>query len=223
MTSFRPLAVGLLPYRQALELQENLLAARGRDGHDTLLLVEHPAVITFGRGADGANLLWSSAELCAAGIDCLPCQRGGDVTLHSPGQLVGYPIVDLNRLDRDLHGYLRRLERLLITTLDRFGIVAGTLPGRTGVWVGESKIASIGIAVRRWVSWHGFALNVGNDLGLFRAIVPCGLPGVDMTSMSRELGRQITVEQVLPVVVEQFARVMDASPVACPFSPEIQT
>ncbi|MDT8440140.1 MAG: lipoyl(octanoyl) transferase LipB [Desulfuromonadales bacterium] len=224
---FAALRAGLLPYRQALALQEQLLAGRGRVAHDTLLLVEHPAVITLGRGADATHLCWSPAQLRTAGIDCLSSQRGGDVTLHSPGQLVGYPIVDLNRLGRDLHGYLRRLERLLIASLARFGIVAGTVSGRTGVWVGERKIASIGIAVRQWVSWHGFALNIANDLQLFRAIVPCGLPGVAMTSMSRELDQQITVEQVLPVIVEQFAAEMDALPVdevvtsLPPYTPEL--
>ena len=195
---------GLLAYRDALILQEHLLAERSSVEYDSLLLLEHPAVITLGRGADDRHLLRTETDLQQAGIECLKSKRVGDITLHSPGQLVGYPIVDLNHFGRDLHGYLRRLEQILIATLAAFGVAATTRAGVTGVWIGQRKIASIGVAVRRWVSWHGFALNVSNDLSLFANIVPCGLKDVTMTSMEQELGRSISMKCVEERLIEQY-------------------
>lgn len=210
MRAFRVWRPGRLPYRDALVLQQRLLSERASVSYDSLLLLEHPPVITLGRSADRGHLRWSLAALEAAGIDCQNSSRGGDITLHSPGQLVGYPIVDLNPFDRDLHGYLRRLELLLIETLGDFGILAASRPGRTGVWVGARKIASIGIAVRHWTSWHGFALNVSNDLSLFQAIVPCGLDGVSMTSMTCELGRVPSLDHVSQSLIRRFAVCFDS-------------
>ncbi len=190
MTSdLRVRALGRVPYRDAVRLQEELVRARA-DGEiaDTLLLLEHPPVLTAGRGAAEGSVRADAALLARHGLEVVPVSRGGDVTWHGPGQLVGYPIVHLDRWNGDVHAFLRALEQGLIDSLERWGIAAHRSEGRTGVWVGERKIASIGIAVRRWVSWHGFALNVRPDLGDFELIHPCGLRGVRMTSVAELRG-----------------------------------
>lgn len=210
-TGFYVWRPGRLTYRDALVLQEDLVDRRTGWDHDLLLLLEHPPVVTFGRSADHAHLRWSEERCAAIGLDIVDTQRGGDVTLHSPGQLVGYPIVDLNRYQRDLHDYLRKLEQVLLNTLAIHKLEGYTLPGKTGVWVGGRKIASIGVAVRRWITWHGFALNVNNDLDLFDAIVPCGLNDVTMTSLQEERGQPVTIDMVAATLVEQFAKIF-ASP-----------
>lgn len=177
---------GLVPYADALAWQRDLAQARidGRLTHDVLLLLEHPTVVTLGRNAHANNVLEQQ------GVEVFEIERGGDVTLHGPGQLVGYPIVDLTRYKPDLHWYLRTLEQALIEALARLGIGATRNPGYTGVWTGGGrKIASIGIHVKQWVTWHGFALNVTNDLAEFERIVPCGISGVEMTSVERERGK----------------------------------
>ncbi len=182
-------ALGLKPYREALRLQDECVRARaaGEIG-DTLLLLEHSPVLTAGRGT-GANSLKVDAEtLSRHGLEVVSVTRGGDLTWHGPGQLVGYPICDLAARGYDLHRFLRGLEQGLLDSLKRFGIAAHRTAGRTGVWVGECKLASIGIAVRRWISYHGFALNVRPDLSHFELIHPCGLRGVRMTSMAERLG-----------------------------------
>jgi len=188
----RPLQVvnaGRLPYAQALELQRNVARARisGALSDDVLLLVEHPPVITLGRSSKDGHLVASDALLTARGVERFEVDRGGDVTFHGPGQLVGYPILDLKQHRQDLHWYLRQLEEVLIVALRTFGIEGGRSPGYTGVWVGDRKIASIGVHARDWVTWHGFALNVTTDLSYFDLIVPCGIPNVVMTSVEREL------------------------------------
>jgi lipoate-protein ligase B len=192
-----------------LLLQEQLVAARADWDYDLLILLEHPPVITLGRGTDRQNLSWSPEQLAAAGIECLTTSRGGDITCHEPGQLVGYPLLDLNALGRDLHLYLRNLETVLIRTLADYGLKGQARPGLTGVWIEDRKIASIGIAVRRWVSWHGFALNVSNDLSSFRAIVPCGIEDVCMTSLRDELGRPVSVDDVSEHLESHFSAVFD--------------
>lgn len=182
--------LGSLAYAEALELQTRLRDQRlaGEVG-DTALLLEHPDVVTFGRGADAKHALLSDAELRARGYDVAHTNRGGDVTWHGPGQLVGYPILDLAPRGKDVHAYLRGLEGVLIDALGDFGVRAQRRKGYTGVWLDERrKIASIGVGVRRFVTMHGFALNVTCDLRRFDVIVACGLSGVDMTSMQRELG-----------------------------------
>ena len=175
---------GLTPYVEALEWQRALAADRiaGRLDHDVLLLLEHPPIITLGRGARAQHLLDSD------GLDVLEVERGGDITYHGPGQLVGYPILDLREHRTDLHWYLRSLEVVLISALAVLGIDAERRDGYTGVWVGavRRKIASIGVHVKQWVTWHGFALNVATDLSAFDRIVPCGIAGVEMTSVARE-------------------------------------
>jgi lipoyl(octanoyl) transferase len=175
---------GLVPYDAALTWQRDLARARieGRLGHDVLLLLEHPPVVTLGRGARGGHLL------DRAGIEVIEVERGGDVTYHGPGQLVGYPILDLTQHRTDLHWYLRTLEQALIAALADLAVPAVRRPGYTGVWTGGRKIASIGVHVKQWVTWHGFALNVTTDLSQFDRIVPCGIEGVEMTSVEREGG-----------------------------------
>jgi lipoyl(octanoyl) transferase len=179
--------LGLVPYGEALELQRALADQRIRgEIPDTLLLLEHPSVITLGRGTREASLPLDPEALRRRGVEVFEIERGGDVTWHGPGQLVGYPILDLQQHKPDLHWYLRRLEEVLITALAPFGIAAERRTGYTGVWTGGRKIASIGIHVRQWVTWHGFALNVTTDLSAFDLIVPCGISGVEMTSVARE-------------------------------------
>jgi lipoyl(octanoyl) transferase len=176
---------GLVPYAEALEWQRTLAQARidGRLENDLLLLLEHPAVVTLGRISDVGHLLRSD------GIEVFETERGGDVTFHGPGQLVGYPIINLSRHKPDLHWYLRTLEQALIEALTGLGIPAERNAGYTGVWTRGRKIASIGIHVKQWVTWHGFALNVTTNLTEFERIVPCGIPGVEMTSVARETGK----------------------------------
>jgi len=183
-------ALGTVSYAAGVRLQEALVVARaaGLTG-DWLLYPEHPSVVTAGRGAHADSLKVDRATLARLGVEYHESSRGGDVTWHGPGQVVGYPICDLTRRDRDLHRFLRDLEQALIEALAGWGISAQRSPGRTGVWVGDEKIASIGIAVRRWVSYHGFALNVAAGLPGFDLIHPCGLRGIRMTSVVDQLGR----------------------------------
>ncbi len=191
--------LGRLPYAEALETQRKAVDARsGGVAGDRLLLLEHPAVVTLGRSSHEEHLLCSREELAARGIEVHEIARGGDVTYHAPGQLVGYPILDLAARGRDLHAYLRSLEETLIAALACLGVKGARIEGKTGVFVEreagdrgpDRKIASIGVGVRRWVSYHGFALNVSLDLSGFDAIVACGLQGVEMTSIAREWQRR---------------------------------
>jgi lipoyl(octanoyl) transferase len=189
---------GRIPYREALDWQRALAQARidGRLEEDLLLLLEHPPVVTLGRTARGAHLLRPD------GVDVLEVERGGDVTFHGPGQLVGYPILDLRGYRQDLHWYLRTLEDALIVALAQLGIAAERNAGYTGVWTRDGrKIASIGIHVKQWVTWHGFALNVTTDLSEFERIVACGIPGVVMTSVERERGAGSGVQAVWDATV----------------------
>jgi lipoyl(octanoyl) transferase len=190
----RPLLVtslGTMPYAAALEVQRAAAKARidGTLADDLLLLVEHPAVVTTGRSTKAGHILLAPALLAARGVELFDVDRGGDVTFHGPGQLVGYPIVDLQRHTEDLHWYLRQLEGALILALANFDIRAERNPGLTGVWTEGRKIASIGVHARQWVTWHGFALNVTTDLSYFDMLVPCGIADVTMTSIEQELLR----------------------------------
>ncbi|HWL54976.1 MAG TPA: lipoyl(octanoyl) transferase LipB [Chthoniobacteraceae bacterium] len=196
--------LGTLPYPEALALQEQLVAERiGRTGEhrDLLLLLEHEPVYTIGRTRDQSSL----RDASHLPHPVVQINRGGQATYHGPGQLVGYPILDLKPHGEDLHRYLRAIESLLIDLLGGYGIDAARREGLTGVWVGERKIASIGIGVRRWITMHGFALNVCGDLAPFHEITPCGIAGVEMTSIEAETGRPITVEMVAKDVGERFA------------------
>lgn len=204
---------GTRGYAEMLELQRAMAKARisGEVDQDVLLLVEHPPVITLGRSSKGAHLLANPELLRARGVDLFEVERGGDVTFHGPGQLVGYPIVDLKRHKQDLHWYLRRVEEILIRALAVHDIAAERVPKYTGVWTAGRKIASIGVHARDWVTWHGFALNVSTELSWFDLIVPCGIPDVIMTSMERETGgkRQLSIGDVSAVVSSCAAEVLD--------------
>lgn len=209
MNTFHTLRPGLVPYRQALNLQQELLERRRHGSEEVLILLQHTPVVTLGRGADDNHLLASPADLAASGIDCQRTGRGGDVTFHGPGQSVGYPIIHLNRVGRDLHRYLRLLETVLGKALERFDIEPEVIPGKTGLWVDGEKVASIGVAVRHWIAWHGWSLNVGDDLSGFDAIVPCGLNGVRMTSLERLLGREVPMATVENALIAAFAETFD--------------
>jgi lipoyl(octanoyl) transferase len=206
--------LGRSSYAEVLELQRRLCRQRisGDISEDILLLVEHEPVVTLGRGVRPGSLPLTPAELEARGLQVFEVERGGDVTFHGPGQLVGYPIIDLHKHREDLHWYLRRLEAGLIQALAGVGIGGSTAAGLTGVWTGGRKIASIGIHVKQWVTFHGFALNVTTDMSYFDLIVPCGIPNVVMTSVSRELGRTDSAalwEETRIAVIEGLARELD--------------
>lgn len=204
----RVLDLGREDYATTLLRQRELVAARQRDEiPDTLILVEHPDVITLGRGSHAENLLNLD------GIPVVEIERGGDVTYHGPGQLVGYPIFQLRQGERDLHAYLRNLEETLIRVCEDFGVAAGRNPGWTGTWTLDAsgapahKLASLGIAVKRWVTMHGFALNVATELARFSRINPCGLEAGVMASLTSVTGRPIDMSQVKGRVVARAAEV----------------
>jgi lipoyl(octanoyl) transferase len=197
-----------MDYGGALELQRELVAARQQGGiTDQLLLLEHPHTITLGRNGRMENLLASDAALASAGISFYPINRGGDVTYHGPGQLVGYPILDLREWKRDVGAYVRGIEQAIIDTLADYGISAGRIAGLTGVWVDERKIAAIGVHIGRWVTSHGFALNVSTDLSYFQYIVPCGL-SKPVTSMA-QLGVRTGIAEASRALAAHFGRVFD--------------
>jgi lipoyl(octanoyl) transferase len=200
--------LGRIDYASALDLQQRLVAERKLgEGADHLLLLEHPHVITMGRNGHETNLLASEEILRRAGISFFPTDRGGDVTYHGPGQLVGYPILDLRDWKRDVGAYVRGIEQTIIDTLANYGITAARIPKLTGVWVGERKIAAIGVHLSRWVTSHGFALNVSTDLSYFQYIVPCGLTK-PVTSMTA-LGVRATLEEVGEKLAGHFGRNFD--------------
>jgi lipoyl(octanoyl) transferase len=208
--------LGRVAYEEALELQRHIARDRisGALPQDVLLLVEHPPVVTLGRASKGKHLIASPEFLRSKGVELFEVERGGDVTFHGPGQLVGYPIVDLKRHRLDLHWYLRKIEEALINTLADYEIVAERNPSFTGVWTKGKKIASIGVHARDWVTWHGFALNVTTDLSYFDLMVPCGIDGVVMTSIARELGTDdISAQDVIERVSAKFAGAFDLTPV----------
>jgi lipoyl(octanoyl) transferase len=202
-----PRWLGRISYEEGLELQESLLLAKvAGDPDNHLLLLEHEPVYTMGRSRDDSSLREESI---------LPhpvhrTNRGGQATYHGPGQLVGYPVLDLSLFGRDLHDYLRFLEEILIILLSRHGIAGGRMEGKTGVWVGEQKIASLGVGVRKWISMHGFAINICGDLSAFNHITPCGLPGVTMTSLEAEGASGVTVESCAREVAEIFNELLQS-------------
>ena len=205
-------SLGVVPYGTALEMQRELVAARQTgEARDLLLLLEHPAVITVGVSGRSHrdHLLASPAELRDRGIEVLDVARGGDVAYHGPGQLVGYPIIDLKPDRCDVHQYVRDLEEVLIRTASSFGVEAGRVAGLTGVWVGNDKLAAIGVRLSRWVTSHGFALNVAADLDQFRLIVPCGLAGRGVTSLERLTGSAPHRPDLEAVLAAEFVRVFD--------------
>jgi lipoyl(octanoyl) transferase len=213
----RPLAVrrlGRVPYAEALALQRALVEER-RAGAipDTLLLLEHPHVLTLGVRGDGgrSHILATDETLASRGIEIHETGRGGDITYHGPGQIVGYPIIDLNPDRRDVHRYVRDLEAVLIGVAAGYGINAGRVEGLTGVWVGDEKLAAIGVRIARWITSHGFALNVTTSLDHFQLIVPCGISDRGVTSLQRLLDRPIATAEVENRIIEQFAKVFGFS------------
>jgi lipoyl(octanoyl) transferase len=202
--------LGLVPYAEAVDLQKALVEERRADRiPDTLLLLEHPHVITLGVKARNtlANVRADEAQRTAMGVELCESGRGGDVTYHGPGQLVGYPILDLNPDRRDVHRYVRDLEEVLIRTVGDFAVEAARVAGLTGVWTQEEKIAAIGIRISRWITSHGFALNVATDLSYFGLIVPCGISDRGVTSLAARLGRPVSIDEVVGPLVSRFAEV----------------
>src|SRR5713226_1542124 len=200
--------LGMLDYAEALRIQQEKVALRKADAiPDTLLLLEHPHVYTLGRNAKREHLLISAERLTELGAQLFETDRGGDITYHGPGQLVGYPIFDLTKHGRDLAWYMRSLEEVFIRVARDFGIKAGRLQGAPGVWVENEKLVAMGVHVSRWISSHGFAFNVNTDLAYFDWIVPCGLRGKGVTSLRKLLSRTIEMGVALERVVDHFGQV----------------
>lgn len=199
------LRLGTVGYKEAWSLQQRLVDKRiAGEIPDTLVLLQHPPVLTLGANFHAENLLRPVSEFEGDGVEVINTDRGGDVTYHGPGQLVGYPIVDVSARGQDLHRWLRDIELTIIETLGNFGIYARQFPPHTGAWVGDRKIAAIGIKVRKWVSMHGFALNVDMDMKVFRQIVPCGISSYGLTTMAAELERPVSMAEVADQVEEAF-------------------
>jgi lipoyl(octanoyl) transferase len=197
-------------YENGLRLQQRLAEMRQRDEiDDQLLLLEHPPVITLGRGGDPKNLLASSDVLKSEGVRFFETTRGGDITYHGPGQIVGYPIVHLGDGNRDVRKYVTKLEEVLIRTVAEYGIEAARVEGKRGIWVGNEKIAAIGVRIARWVTSHGWSLNVSTNLDHFRLITPCGLNGTGVTSIEKHTGRVVPLEEVRRVLARKFAEIFD--------------
>jgi lipoyl(octanoyl) transferase len=209
--------LGRVAYAEALALQRSLVEDR-RAGRipDTLLLLEHPHVLTLGVRGDGgrSHILATGEALASRGIEVHETGRGGDITYHGPGQIVGYPILDLNPDRRDVHRYVRDLETVLIGVAADYGIGAGRVDGLTGVWVGEEKLAAIGVRIARWITSHGFALNVTTDLELFSLIVPCGIADRGVTSLSRLLGRPVDTAEVENSIIDHLSNVFELNMLA---------
>jgi lipoyl(octanoyl) transferase len=205
----RVVELGFVRYGAALDLQRELASlVKLGAADDLLLLLEHPPVLTIGRNGSWANLRVSEVALAQRGIERFDVERGGDVTFHGPGQLVGYPILRLAPHERDVRRYMRNLEEGLIRTLGRYGIAAGRVEGKTGVWTERGKIASLGVHISRWVTRHGFALNVNTDLSCFDLIVPCGIAGCRVVSMESELGAALDFAEVARAAAEECCKAL---------------
>ena len=205
--------LGRVAYAEALALQERLLEARCEQRiDDTLLLLEHEPVITLGRGAKPEHVLASREWLAQQGVALFETGRGGDVTYHGPGQLVGYPIIDLNPDRRDVRRYVQNLEEVMIRIAAAHGLAATRIAGLNGAWIGDRKLGAVGVRIRRWVTMHGFALNVTTALQAFDLIVPCGITDKGVTSLAQELSRPIAMADVEQVAMRAFAEVFGAEP-----------
>ena len=196
---------GIFPYADAWEMQKQLVQSIQKgEATDALILLEHPPVFTIGKSGKDANLLIDKNVLDKVGAEVFHVDRGGDITYHGPGQLVGYPIMNLRKYKCDIKWYINRIEEVLIRTVAHYGIEAGRIKGLTGVWVGDNKIAAIGARISKWITSHGFALNVNTDLDYFRLIVPCGIRDKGVTSMSKILGNSVDIEDVKDRVTAEF-------------------
>jgi lipoyl(octanoyl) transferase len=213
--------LGLVPYADGLELQRRLVEERKADRiPDTLLLLQHPHVLTIGVKKDGRDHIIAPADrLTSLGVDVFETGRGGDVTYHGPGQLVGYPILDLNPDRRDVHRYVRDLEEVMIRVCADYGLTAGREKGFSGAWIGDEKIGAIGVRISRWVTSHGFAFNVTTDIEFFNLIVPCGIADRGVTSLAAKLGRVPGMSEVEDRFVERFSEVFDRRPAEEAISP----
>jgi len=201
------LPLGRRPYESVWQLQKRLVAARAAGKVDDLLIsVEHDPVLTMGRGTDRANLLAAPETLKQRGVGLFEIERGGDITFHGPGQVVLYPIIDLRRRGRDSHKYLRDLESVVIATLAEWGLEAGVKPGLTGIWVGDYKVGAIGVAVSKWITYHGVAINVNVDLSFFDLINPCGITDYPVGSIAQLLGKGQGMREVERALVRSFAK-----------------
>jgi len=200
------LDLGLIPYRKAYEVQKHCMDINRTQGLQSLILCEHPPVLTLGRLAKESNFLWPQNLIRDKGVEIHIIDRGGEITLHSPGQLVVYPVLDLVHFGKDLHKYLHDLEEVMIDLCDDFGIVANRNSINTGIFVKDQKIGSIGIGVRKWISYHGLALNVNTDLNLYSMIKPCGLD-VTMTSMAQIMGETVSIKDVMNHLIKRFNKV----------------
>jgi lipoate-protein ligase B len=204
--------LGFIDYKEAWDLQKEVLNLRSsKKVQDILFLLEHPHTYTLGKTADKKNLVSTPNFLSSNKISVYEIDRGGDITYHGPGQIVGYPIIDLNEWEKDTHKFLRALEEVLINTCADYGIKAERNSKYTGVWINNRKIAAIGIKISRWVTMHGFAFNVNTDLNLFKGIIPCGIPDKDVTSLQKELSRRIDISSVKKVITENFRKIFGYS------------
>jgi lipoyl(octanoyl) transferase len=204
--------LGVVSYSDGLSLQERAVErVRSGEAAEQLLLLEHPHVFTLGRGADSSNILADEQQLDIHSVEVHETGRGGDVTYHGPGQLVGYPIINLKPDRCDVHRYVRDIEEVLIRTIAEFGIKGTRIPGLTGVWVGNEKIAAIGVRIARWITSHGFALNVNTDLSYFKMIVPCGITDKGVTSLTRVLDKPLDLQQVASLAARAFGDVFGRS------------
>lgn len=198
--------LGSSPYQKTWDLQKTLLSQRiNNEIEDTVLLVEHEPVYTFGKNADENHLLQNYPE----DVKVFHIERGGDITFHGPGQLVGYPIIDLHNYKKSISWYMRSLENVIIKTLDQYDIEAERKEGLTGVWINDEKIAALGVRISRWVTMHGFALNVNTDLHYYDGIIPCGIFEYGLTSMQKILGEELEMDEVKQILIQQFENVFN--------------
>lgn len=201
--------LGLIDYQEAWNLQKEVFELRYKNGiSDVLFLLEHPHTYTLGKVADKNNLIGSDKYLKENKISVYDIDRGGDITYHGPGQIVGYPIINLNDWERDTHKYLRALEEIIIRVCKEYGLNAKRNSKHTGVWIENGKIAAIGIKVSRWITMHGFAFNVNTDLSLYQGIVPCGISDKEVTSLQKELGQKVNLNQTKELIVKNFLEVL---------------
>jgi len=199
--------LGFIDYKEAWDLQNEIHSKRvAGEIEDILFLLEHPNTYTLGKTAHRENLISSEEFLRQNQISVYDIDRGGDITYHGPGQIVGYPIIDLNNWHNDTHKYLRALEEVIIKTCKDYNLICERNPKYTGVWIGERKIAAIGIKVSRWVTMHGFAFNVNTNLNLFNGIIPCGIEDKTVTSLSKELGKEININEVKSKLLANFVK-----------------